>query len=196
MTATVDGLWVDNAASVFVARLGEAGYYNMAGTPTERMKAHIDLHNINGKNIASTGIAMLGSESLLNGYLARDIKALGAKDRVRAQTDKITFNLDGFYLADSGIVVNAPYVRIANGTQKDGGKRGIWLQSEAAHFEIDNVKVLDNDGIGIASDRRRPDPRSRPIQKRLDPQLLHRWQRGGRRPRRRHRAQPGGRGAY
>ena len=152
MTATVDGLWVDRAANVFVARLGEAGYYNMTGTPTERMKAHIDLHNINGKNIASTGIAMLGSESLLNGYLARDIKALGAKDRVRAQTDKITFNLDGFYLADSGIVVNAPYVRIANGTQKDGGKRGIWLQSEAAHFEIDNVKVLDNDGIGIASD--------------------------------------------
>ena len=70
MTATVDGLSVDNAASVFVARLGEAGYYNMAGTPTERMKAHIDLRNINGKNIASTGIALLGSESLLNGYLA------------------------------------------------------------------------------------------------------------------------------
>lgn len=152
MTLFVDGQWVDDAGSVFVARLGEAGYYNMKGTPTEGVKAHIDLHNINGKNIASTGISMRGSESLLSGYLAKDIKALGAEDEARAQTDKITFNLDGFYLADSGIVVNAPYVRIANGTQKDGGIRGIWLQSETTHFEIDNVKVLDNDGTGIASD--------------------------------------------
>jgi hypothetical protein len=153
MTLSVDGLWVDHAATVFVARLGEAGYYNMKGTPTEGMTAHIELRNINGRHISSTGISLLGSESLLNGYLGKDIKALAPDARNRAQTDKITFTLDGFDLADSGIVVNAPEVRIANGTQRHGGKRGIWLQSETMHFEIDDVRVLDNQGAGIASDR-------------------------------------------
>lgn len=152
MTAFVDGLWVENARNVLVARVGEAGYYNMKGTPTAGMKAHIDLRNINGTHIASTGISMVGSESLLHGYLANDIKALGSEERAKAQTDKITFNLDGFNLADSGIIVNAPRVRIANGTQKHGGARGIWIQSETTNFEFDNIKVLNNSGTGIASD--------------------------------------------
>lgn len=152
MTASVDGLWVENARTVLVARPGEAGYYNMKGTPTAGMKAHIDLHNINGKKISSTGISMVGSESLLHGYLANDIKALGPDERAKAQTDKITFNLDGFDLADSGIIVNAPRVKIANGTQRHGGARGIWIQSETTNFDFDNIKVLDNSGTGIASD--------------------------------------------
>jgi hypothetical protein len=149
MSAFVDGLVVEGGNAGVNCRPGEALYYNMAGTPTAGMQAHVYFRNLNINGGDSTALSLLGSESAAGGYLATDIGALAAGPEAAAQTDLVSFTVDGFSVQGTS-VVSGRNVVLRNGTFFGGSASGgLILQDELRSFHFENIQVLSSAGIGI-----------------------------------------------
>lgn len=143
MSASVNGLFIDGGYNSIVCRPGEALYYNM-GTPWVDAKAHLDFRNVVCTDSASTPVTFRGAESKSGGYLSGEAGVTEAK-----QCDLISFSLNGFSV-EGTMIVSGKNVALYNGVQRNGSASGgILLQDECISFDIANVRILDNAGIGL-----------------------------------------------
>lgn len=149
MSAKVSNLRVNGAFTALHCHSGEALYYN-TGDPYDGLKPHIVLENIQGVSV-SNGAILEGSTTAAGGYLADTIAALDAGPEAAAQTDLISYSLDGFSLKGSviGLRVSGPIVA-RNGTLNGASSQSqLIITDECVSFSFDNVRIVDSGSTGI-----------------------------------------------
>ena len=142
--AKLEGIYGDVCVNVVEFRPGEALYYRV-GAPyvVAGHTRHVVLENINGQNLAGSGMQLIGAEAASGGYLSGE----GLSEA--EQTDLIAFSVDGFSFDQTIATVKGP-LSLRNGVGKGGGSSGgLILGDECVQFEIDNIQVLDSAGDGI-----------------------------------------------
>lgn len=143
MSAIVDGLTIDGGYNGVTHRCGEALYYNK-GAPNVDQRAHIGMRNVVITDTASTALTFTGAESKSSGYLSGEAGVTEA-----LQCDLISFSLQTFSI-EGTMTLSGRSVELANGIQYGGGASGgILLQDECVFFDINNVHIKDNAGIGL-----------------------------------------------
>lgn len=158
---SIDGLKVINAGVVCGFGFGESYFYNPwsavdTGIATKR---GITMRNIVGKGISSAAFSLQGANtsSVAGGYLAAVLNALATPALYIAQTDLLSFIIDGFSIncvtatPNHGIAVTgAQNIEISNGIIA-GFQRGISLTSECTNYHIRNVNVFGSTVAGIGA---------------------------------------------
>jgi len=147
--STVDGLYVKSGYATFEFRPGEALFFSpWTGEDTAGAKRSITLRNINGQDITTNGMSLVGAEAPL-GYLA------GAGLTVYQQVDLMSFSVDGFSIkmagaTGNGISVSGP-ADIRNG-RVTGGFNPLTIGPECTLFDIDRVELTGGAGVGVRAD--------------------------------------------
>lgn len=148
----VDGLYVNNAPTAFTYYVGEALFYRpWAGVDDVGAKRNVTLRNIVGEALTGTGIALGGASLATGGYLAATIAALGHPLDYAAQTDLMTFSLDGFAIQAAGVGINVSGpCNIRNGTLNGASASGqLVVDDECTFGTFTNLRILNSSNTGV-----------------------------------------------
>ena len=146
----IDGLAVDTAFNGVHIRSGEAMRYRPWSRDARGMKpAHITLRNITTRNIKSNAISLQGDERATVNYLRSVISSLGHPADYTAQTDLISFSLDGFEVsADGAGVYLSGRGTIQNGKATHCGS-GLVISDECSRFDVSKLTIINSTAMGI-----------------------------------------------
>jgi len=146
----IDGLAVDTAFNGVHIRSGEAMGYRPWSRDAQGMKpAHITLRNITTRNIKSNAIALQGDERATVNYLHSLISGLGHPADYTAQTDLISFSLDGFEVSAEGAgVYLSGRGTIQNGKATHCGS-GLVISDECSRFDVSKLTIINSTAMGI-----------------------------------------------
>lgn len=150
--AIIDGLYVYNSPVVFTFTPGESLFYKPWVTvDDEGAKHNITLRNIVGGAITGTGLSLVGATLASGGYLSATIAGLGHPADYLAQTDLMSFSVDGFAIsaAGFGITVSGP-CDIRNGILNGAAASGqLVVDDECVQGTFTNLKILNGSSTGV-----------------------------------------------
>lgn len=153
---SIDGLYVNTAASVCSFGFGESYFYNpwLAVDDGKVTKRTVTIRNVVGKAIKGSGIIIQGAGNGLQTYLAATLAALSPPAIYIAKTDLASAIIDGFVMNGSsgsgaGIYsIGATRIDIRNGRLSAFGQ-GILASTETTHGNVENVDILDTESFGM-----------------------------------------------
>lgn len=148
----IDGLYVNTAPTAFTYYVGEALFFRpWVGVDDIGAKHGITLRNIVGDSLSGTGLSLGGSSLASGGYLAATIAALGHPADYIAQTDLMTFSLDGFVIQAAGVGMNVTgSIDARNGTLNGAAASGQLVVDDECTFGVfTNCKFLNGSGTGV-----------------------------------------------
>lgn len=144
---TVEDVYVNGADQGFGFGTGEAMFYRVWALDAVSPARQLTLRNLTTLN-CTLCIALGGANPVGGGYLAAVINALPTAQKFQAQTDLLSFTLDGFSIATNpltGTCISATgaHVAIKNGSAVGGA---VNFGAEAQHCTLENVSVLNSGG--------------------------------------------------
>ncbi len=149
----VDGLFVYGASNGFEWRIGEDYFYvPWVGVDDVGAKNICTVRNVVMAGITGTGVNFSGAAAITSAsYMYSTINGLSGYAKYQAQTDLMTFELDGFVIdaAGAGISVSGPVV-IRNGKAYGAASSGqLIITDECVRFSVDGVQLLGSSSNGV-----------------------------------------------
>lgn len=145
---TVEDIYVNGADQGFGFSTGEAMFFRVWALDVVSPARQLTLRNLTALNLRTLALALGGSNPVGAGYLAAVIGALAIPQRYQAQTDLLSFSVDGFSLTvptatGSGIIAQGSNIALRNGTVVGGA---VNFGAEAMNCTMENVNVLNSGG--------------------------------------------------
>jgi hypothetical protein len=144
---TIDTIYVNGADQGIGFGVGEAMFYRVWALDQQSPNRQLTLRNLNCSNLRTVAL-VLGGAGAVGGYLTATINALTIPQRYQAQTDLLSFAVDGFSLTvptatGTGIEASGTNIALRNGIVVGGT---VQIGAEAMNVTIENVAVLNSGG--------------------------------------------------
>lgn len=145
---TLENMYVNGADQGFGFGTGEAMFFRVWALDAVSPSRQLTMRNLTTLNIRTVCLALGGSNPVGGGYLSAVIGALSIPARYQAQTDLLSFSLDGFSLATNPatgtcIIAQGTNVSVRNGMAVGGT---VSFGAEAMNCVLENVSVLNSGG--------------------------------------------------
>lgn len=145
---TVEDIYVNGADQGFGFGTGEAMFYRVWGLDVVSPARQLTLRDLTAFNLRTVALSLGGSNAVGGGYLAPIINGLAIPQRYQAQTDLLSFSVDGFSFTvptatGTGVIATGSNVALRNGVVVGGA---INIGAECMSYTQENVQVLNSGG--------------------------------------------------